>query len=166
MNTNRLLADIAIVALLVLIGTLVYFAVPVSREGPTKDALTNDNQLSLSTTSTPTMPTNDLSKLKIEITREGAGVGAASGQTILVRYTGSFVDGKVFDSNVDGEPFPVVLGAGRVIQGWDIGLIGMKVGEVRTLSIPPELGYGAGGYPGVIPPNSTLIFNVELLGIQ
>lgn len=105
--------------------------------------------------------------VKVEITKEGTGEGAKNGQTVVVHYTGMFTDGKVFDSSIPrGQPFPVKLGAGMVIAGWDKGLVGMKVGEKRRLTIPPELGYGAAGAGGVIPPNATLVFDVELLKIQ
>ncbi len=105
--------------------------------------------------------------VKVEIMKEGAGEGAKVGQTVVVHYTGMFTDGKVFDSSIPrGQPFPVTLGAGMVIQGWEKGLVGMKVGEKRRLTIPPELGYGAAGAGGIIPPNATLIFDVELLKIQ
>jgi len=95
----------------------------------------------------------------------------ASGDTISVNYTGKLTDGTVFDSNVLPEkghvtPFIFKIGEGRVIQGWEEGFMGMKVGEKRTLNIPPEKGYGAAGAPGAIPPNATLIFDVELLEIK
>jgi len=97
----------------------------------------------------------------------GTGDVAVAGKTATVHYTGWLENGKKFDSSVDrGEPFPFPLGAGRVIKGWDEGVQGMKVGGKRKLTIPPDLGYGARGAGGVIPPNATLIFNVELLGVQ
>lgn len=103
----------------------------------------------------------------IEIKKEGQGDTIKVGQTAVVHYTGMFPDGKVFDSSVPrGQPFPVQLGAGMVIQGWEKGLLGMKKGEQRRLTIPPELGYGAAGAGGVIPPNATLVFDVELLEIK
>jgi FKBP-type peptidyl-prolyl cis-trans isomerase len=94
-----------------------------------------------------------------------------AGDMISVNYTGSLENGTVFDSNVDPkfshvEPFQFTLGAGQVIPGWDNGLLGMKVGEKRHLVIPPADAYGADGRPPVIPPNSTLIFDVELLAIK
>ncbi len=105
--------------------------------------------------------------LNIEILTAGDGVGVASGQTAVVHYTGMLTDGKVFDSSIPkGQTFPVQLGRGQVIKGWEIGLVGMKVGEKRKLTIAPELGYGKDGYPGVIPPNATLIFEVTLVSIQ
>ncbi len=108
------------------------------------------------------------SDLQIITVKEGSGEGARSGDTITVNYTGMFTDGKVFDSSIPrGQPFVFKLGGGQVIQGWDRGLVGMKVGEKRKLTIPPALGYGVRGTPGgEIPPNATLIFEVEMLKIN
>ena len=96
---------------------------------------------------------------------------AKAGDTVSMNYTGRLENGMVFDSNVDPkfnhvQPFVFLLSAGQVIPGWDEGIVGMKVGEKKTLTIPPEDAYGATGIPGVIPPNSTLIFDVELLKIN
>jgi len=101
----------------------------------------------------------------------GTGAEAKGGETVTVHYTGWLYNnrekGKKFDSSVDrGEPFRFPLGAGRVIQGWDQGVKGMKIGGKRTLILKPELGYGARGAGGVIPPNAMLIFDVELLGLN
>jgi len=97
----------------------------------------------------------------------GTGAQPAVGQTVVVHYTGWLTDGKKFDSSVDrGQPFKFVLGRGMVIKGWDEGLSTMKVGGKRKLTIPPDLGYGARGAGGVIPPGATLVFDVELLGVQ
>jgi FKBP-type peptidyl-prolyl cis-trans isomerase len=96
----------------------------------------------------------------------GTGATAQDGQTVSVHYTGWLENGKKFDSSVDrGQPFSFPLGAGRVIKGWDEGVKGMKVGGKRKLIIPSNLGYGAHGAGGVIPPNAALIFEVELLGV-
>jgi len=96
----------------------------------------------------------------------GEGAAAAAGQSVTVHYTGWLTSGKKFDSSKDrDDPFVFLLGAGHVIRGWDEGVQGMKVGGSRKLTIPPELGYGARGAGGAIPPNATLEFEVELLGI-
>jgi len=106
------------------------------------------------------------SGLKYEDSASGDGPVAEKGQTVSVHYTGWLTDGSKFDSSKDrSDPFQFQLGAGRVIKGWDEGVVGMAVGGVRKLTIPPQLGYGAQGAGGVIPPNSTLVFEVELLGI-
>jgi peptidylprolyl isomerase len=96
----------------------------------------------------------------------GTGATPKVGDTVLVHYTGTFTNGKVFDTSVGKQPFQFVLGRGQVIQGWDEGVGSMKVGGKRKLIIPPDLAYGARGYPGVIPPNSTLTFVVQLLKIK
>lgn len=107
------------------------------------------------------------SELKIEDLVVGTGAEAVSGKLISVHYTGTLTNGTKFDSSKDrGEPFEFTLGAGQVIQGWDKGFAGMKVGGKRKLTIPSEMGYGAQGAGGVIPPNATLIFEVELLGVK
>ena len=112
------------------------------------------------------MPTTSSTGLIVEEVVVGDGALAESGQSVKVHYTGWLVDGTKFDSSKDrGDPFVFPLGAGRVIKGWDEGVQGMKVGGTRKLTIPPALGYGARGAGGVIPPNATLVFEVELLGV-
>src|SRR3954462_7750185 len=108
--------------------------------------------------------TTTASGLTYEDVKVGTGEIATAGRTVSVHYTGWLTDGKKFDSSKDrGKPFEFPLGGGRVIKGWDEGVQGMKVGGVRKLTIPPELGYGPRGAGGVIPPNATLVFEVELL---
>ena len=96
----------------------------------------------------------------------GKGPQPKEGDTVVVNYTGTFTNGKVFDTSVGKQPFKFKLGHGDVIKGWDEGVASMHVGGKRKLVIPPDLAYGSGGYPGVIPPNSTLTFVVELLSIK
>jgi FKBP-type peptidyl-prolyl cis-trans isomerase len=113
-----------------------------------------------------TQETVTASGLKYVDQTVGGGEMAVAGKMATVHYTGWLENGKKFDSSVDrGQPFAFPLGAGRVIKGWDEGVQGMKVGGKRRLTIPPDLGYGPRGAGGVIPPNATLIFDVELLGV-
>ena len=106
------------------------------------------------------------SGLKILDILEGEGDEAKAGQTVTVNYTGTLEDGTQFDTSIGRAPFVFPLGAGRVIKGWDEGVVGMKLGGKRKLTIPPELGYGSRGAGNVIPPNATLIFEIELLKVN
>lgn len=112
------------------------------------------------------MPANNVTGLQIEDIKVGTGAAAQNGNVVSVHYTGTLLDGTKFDSSVDrGQPFSFTLGAGQVIQGWEEGLLGMKVGGKRKLRIPPDMAYGDRAL-GPIPANSTLIFEVELLGVK
>ncbi|MEK7080392.1 MAG: FKBP-type peptidyl-prolyl cis-trans isomerase [Patescibacteria group bacterium] len=104
--------------------------------------------------------------MKVEISKQGTGAEAKIGDVVTVDYVGTLLDGTKFDSSIDrGTPFPFTLGENRVIQGWELGVLGMKVGEKRKLTIPPELAYGPAGRPPVIPPNATLVFEIDMLKI-
>ena len=116
---------------------------------------------------TPAAQTEEVTGLEIEDIVIGEGAEAVPGSTVSVHYTGWLTDETKFDSSVDrGQPFQFTLGQGMVIKGWDEGVAGMKVGGKRKLTIPPEMGYGDQGAGGVIPPGATLIFEVELLGVN
>lgn len=119
------------------------------------------------TTSQGSPQTVDSDSFAIKTVQEGTGEAVAqNGQTVTVHYTGKLKDGTKFDSSVDrNQPFSFTLGAGEVIQGWDLGVLGMKIGEKRELTIPASLGYGASGV-GPIPPNATLIFEVEMIQFE
>jgi FKBP-type peptidyl-prolyl cis-trans isomerase len=106
------------------------------------------------------------SGLEYDDQKKGTGAVASRGDIVVVHYTGRLTDGTQFDSSRDGEPFSFKLGAGEVIQGWDEGVAGMKVGGKRKLWVPPALGYGRAGSPPEIPPNAELVFEVELLEIK
>ena len=126
-------------------------------EKPTSNIMSDDDKKAVTTAS----------GLKYVVINEGTGAAPKTGQTVVVHYTGTLEDGTKFDSSRDrGQPFSFKLGVGQVIKGWDEGLSTMKVGDRRKLTIPPELGYGARGAGGTIPPNATLIFDVELLKIS
>jgi FKBP-type peptidyl-prolyl cis-trans isomerase FkpA len=118
-------------------------------------------------TMSETKTTTTASGLKYEDIKQGEGDAATAGKTVSVHYTGWLTNGTKFDSSKDrNQPFDFPLGGGRVIKGWDEGVQGMKVGGVRKLTIPPSLGYGSRGAGGVIPPDATLVFEVELLKIK
>ena len=140
-----------------------------------KDEASKDSATSSSTTTT-TAPdaaapaagtaTAPAGELKQEDVVVGKGAEAVAGKKVTVHYTGKLTDGKQFDSSVGKDPFTFTLGAGEVIAGWDKGVAGMKVGGKRKLTIPPEMAYGSTGAGSIIPPNATLMFDVELLKVQ
>jgi FKBP-type peptidyl-prolyl cis-trans isomerase len=146
-------------------GTPEVAQAPTEEEQPMTDVDPVEAAQALGTqTENPVVETD--SGLRYIDVQEGEGPEAKAGGNVAVHYTGWLVDGNKFDSSRDrGRPFEFPLGAGRVIKGWDEGVAGMKVGGVRKLIVPPELGYGTRGFPPVIPPNATLIFEVELLKV-
>jgi FKBP-type peptidyl-prolyl cis-trans isomerase len=161
MNKKYLLVTTFLIALVVVGG---YFVSKIPSDSANIDTTSTD------TLGAETSGVNMNEKLEIQDEVVGTGTEAVNGKTITVNYSGTLADGTAFDSNVDPkfghvEPFTFILGAGEVIQGWDQGFTGMKVGGKRKLTIPPSLGYGSADM-GVIPPNSTLIFEVELLKVE
>lgn len=156
MQKTILIAIIAIVVIIIIIGA--YFL------------LTGSNSSSIipGMGTTKTQSNNfEIQGMKVEILTPGSGAAAKAGDNVTVNYVGTLADGKKFDSSIDrNAPFTFMLGQGRVIKGWELGVAGMKVGEKRRLTIPPELAYGAGGFPPVIPQNATLTFEVTLLKIN
>ncbi len=147
----------ALVIGVVLFGTALYFIFGLNDKPA--DTAQIDTVKQTADTKTP-------ANLKIEDIKVGTGPAVKSGDNITINYLGTLQDGKKFDSSYDrGQPFETQIGVGSVIKGWDLGIVGMKVGGKRKLTIPPELGYGEQGQ-GSIPPNSTLIFEVELMGIK
>jgi FKBP-type peptidyl-prolyl cis-trans isomerase len=163
-------AVVMFTAVLALAATSAVMSGCTKKENATTETQSANNTATATTTNTgkSAAPSGggSVTELKIEDLKTGSGAEAKAGQPVTVHYTGWLTDGKKFDSSLDhGQPFKFQLGAGQVIPGWDKGVAGMKVGGKRKLTIPPAMGYGERGAGGVIPPNATLVFEVELLGV-
>ena len=155
MKKTVLILLIVAVVLIAIIGGIYFFMTsnisPVSNQG---------------TVSTPATSNTSEKQVKTEILVQGEGPAAKEGDNVTVHYIGTLQDGKKFDSSIDrNAPFTFMLGKGRVIKGWDAGVLGMKVGEKRKLTVSPEFGYGSSAF-AMIPANSTLIFEIQLLKIN
>jgi len=160
MNKNSIIILI-IVILAVIIGA--YFLFNNNSDSSTaaiSESMNQDN-------SPATGDSFDIQGMKVEVLQQGTGEPAKAGNTVTVNYVGTLEDGTKFDSSIDrGQPFSLTLGQNSVIQGWELGVTGMKVGEKRKLTIPSELAYGPQGAGTIIPPNATLIFEIDMLEIK
>ncbi len=159
MNKDHIIA----IALIALAGGIFYLSSAKSSEN-----INNSSNSKEESKKEVQLKKEEIADLKIEVLKEGTGEKVTKdGDNISVHYTGTLEDGAKFDSSLDeGTPFTFVLGEGKVIRGWDQGLLGMKIGEKRKLTIPSSLGYGENGRGNVIPPNATLIFETELMTIN
>jgi FKBP-type peptidyl-prolyl cis-trans isomerase len=154
-------------AIILLAATTALAQTGATQHSPTRKAPVSTHPPTSGPTKVTGEPAKTADGLEYWDIRVGTGAVAQAGQTVKVHYTGWLTSGKKFDSSVGKAPFEVTpLGNAPVIKGWNEGIVGMKVGGKRQLRIPPALAYGAGGYPGVIPPNSTLIFDVQLLSVK
>jgi peptidylprolyl isomerase len=152
---NKKIIVVLLIIVILIVVAAIYFSLPKPK---------NNSMPTVSNASS-----FDIQGMKVEILQQGSGAAAKTGDLVTVNYTGTLLDGTKFDSSLNPgrTPFQFTLGQNRVIQGWELGVLGMKVGEKRKLTIPPELAYGETGTPGgPIPPNATLNFEVDLLGIN
>ena len=162
---NKSLMISLIVLLIIILAVAIYFSLP-KNNAPANNMIQTSNQNQPAPQDNST--SFNIQGMKVEILKQGTGDGTKVGDNIVVNYTGTLLDGTKFDSSLNPgrTPFPYTLGQNQVIQGWELGLLGMKVGEKRKLTIPPELAYGPSGRPPVIPPSATLIFEIDMLSIN
>jgi peptidylprolyl isomerase/FKBP-type peptidyl-prolyl cis-trans isomerase FkpA len=159
---NKNLIIISVIILIIAVMAVIYFSLPKQNTATKMQPQTNQNQ-QVSTTAT----SFDIQGMTVDILKQGTGDGAKAGDNIVVNYVGTLTDGTKFDSSIDrNQPFPYTLGTGQVIKGWELGLLGMKDGEERKLTIPPELAYGSQSPSPLIPANSILIFDITMLSIN
>jgi len=168
---KNILTIILIVILIVIVAGIYFFSRNMQSQTPADQnqnkTMPEQNQNQNQGQSQQPLSATEINGMKLEILQEGTGDAAATGDTVTVDYVGTLENGTKFDSSIDrGEPFSFTLGENRVIQGWELGVLGMKVGEKRKLTIPADLAYGNQAVGGVIPANATLVFEVELLGIN
>ena len=164
---NKKILIILAVILIIVAAVAIYFSLPKSKN----NNMPQEQKNQTATNEQQTSSTFDIQGMKVEILKEGTGEGAKVGDSISVNYTGTLTDGTKFDSSVDPSfghvtPFPYTLGQNMVIKGWELGLLGMKVGEKRKLTIPSDLAYGDAGRPPVIPEKATLIFEIDMMSIN
>ncbi len=152
-----------VVIVVVLIAILAIYYITSNKNLPAE----NQNTTNQSNSPTPSSSSFAIQGMKVEVLQKGSGPEVKANDYVTVDYVGTLENGTKFDSSIDrGVPFKFYVGQGQVIKGWDLGVAGMKVGEKRKLTIPPELGYGTSGAGALIPPNATLIFEVSLLKIN
>lgn len=155
MNQKAIIVS-AVIILIIIIGGVYFLLQPKTNSKPKMQTQTQKIVTSFA-----------IQGMQVDILKEGTGDGAKVGDNIVVNYVGTLTDGTKFDSSIDrNKPFPYTLGENKVIKGWELGLLGMKVGEKRRLTIPQELAYGPNGRPPIIPPNATLIFEIDMLSIN
>jgi FKBP-type peptidyl-prolyl cis-trans isomerase len=160
---------ILIIAIGFVLGVIIFISTHTKKIDNLSIATGNQKQgINQSANNLPVSENNNMDKsINIEIVKQGSGPEIKTGEVAVVHYVGTLENGTKFDSSRDrGTPFSFTLGEGKVIKGWEVGVLGMKVGEIRKLTIQPEYGYGAAGAGGVIPPNAVLVFEVELLDIN
>lgn len=169
MDRGALIKDLTIIAVMLVASTLVYlvFRNSIAEHQSTETEPPKQGTQATSVPSEASTTPETAGSIRITVLREGMGREAKNGDTITVDYIGTLENGTIFDSSYDRkQPLTLVLGRNDVILGWEIGLLGMRVGEKRSLVIPPELAYGEHGLPPIIPPNATLHFEVELRAIE